>query len=123
MSLREIAAADFRKNLQRDNDDVKFTFADTSEITVKGKVNRVDMSLDPAGVPFWNPHTVVTVSRTYEDEAGDVQTLPALVDSTILESTGVSGDAIKSYCVERHYDDVLGFVSIECQQIEIIEEG
>lgn len=118
MSLRETAAADFRRNLKRDNDDVNFTFGDLSELTVKGKINRVDMSLDPVGVPFWNPHTIVTVSRTYEDEAGEVQTLPDLTDDTILETTGVSGEAIKSYCKHRHYDDVLGFVSIECEQIE-----
>ena len=117
MSLRETAAADFRSILNRDNDDVKFTFDDESELTIKGKIARVDMSLDPAGVPFWNPHTVATVSLTYEDSGGDIQALPALTDTTKIEFDDVAGNTIISYCDSRHYDYVLGFVSVECMQI------
>ena len=72
---------------------------------------RVDNQLDPVGVPYREPRTIVTCS---------LSSLNKQITDNTLEIADSEGNKLKSKCSDRSYDRTLGFVSIT---MEVLDES
>lgn len=111
MSIRSQARADFDANLTADGDDVTFTIPDSDDLTVKGKVARIDSFLDPQlGIQIKEPRTAVTVSMSL---------LPSEPDDTwTISTTDSEGNALSAQVGDFRMNRTLGYVTFMLEMFE-----
>lgn len=110
MSLRSQAAID-NQNILDNQTSVTLIEPDTTEHDVNGKVNRVDMQVDPdTGVQFYEPKTSVDIS---------ISSLPAgFANTWTVQTTDVMGATITGHIAEARYDRTLGYVTLILEAYE-----
>lgn len=109
MSIREVARADFKANLDEDGDPVTIYPPTGDPIPAFGFINRIDATLDPQlGIQVRNVKTSVSISNAYFPTEPD--------DSWKVETTDSEGNTIASFGIDRRFSRQIGFVTFMMEE-------
>lgn len=111
MSLRDQAAADVQSMLNAElGDTVTLTEPDETEHEIKGKVFRVDMTIDPdTGAQIYEPATMVTVSLSDMDAEPD--------ETWKVSTTDNMDNVIAGQVRSPMFDRTLNFVTFQIEAV------
>ncbi len=111
MSLRDQAAKDIQTNLNNDFEDIVLTDSTGTEHSVKGKVVRTDITVDPdTGVQIQEPETMITVSLL--DLSEEISE-----DWSVTVTDGM-GNVLSGQVSMPLFDRTLNFVTFRLEAVE-----